>query len=103
MRRVVNVVRGRSVADAFNVLHFLPQAATHPIALTIRSAVHNLMDQNPDQRFEEDDLLVKEIKVDEGPMLKRMRPAARGRAKPIKKRMSHLTVIVQAEVQSLQA
>lgn len=98
MRRIVNVVRGQTVAEALNALHFLPHAATRPVSLTIRSAVHNLMDKHPDERFDESDLFVKEIKVDEGPVLKRIRPASRGRAHPIRKRMSHLTVTVQAEI-----
>ncbi|MCY4160107.1 MAG: 50S ribosomal protein L22 [Bacteroidetes bacterium] len=97
MRRVVNLVRGQSVAQALNALHFLPHAATRPVSLAIRSAVHNLIDQYRSERFDEEDLVVKEIKVDEGPMLKRLRPAARGRGQRIKKRMSHLTVIVQAK------
>lgn len=92
------MVRGRSVAEALNALHFLPHAATRPVSLAIRSAVHNLMDKNPDERFDENDLFVKEIKVDEGPVLKRIQPAARGRAHPIRKRMSHLTVTVEADV-----
>ena len=94
MRRVVSVIRGQTVAEALNALHFLPQAATRPIELTIRSAVHNLMDQNQDERFDEGDLFIYEIRVDEGPMFKRFRPAPRGRAHPYRKRLSHLTVVV---------
>ena len=94
MRRVVKVIRGQTVAEALNALHFLPQSATRPIELTIRSAVHNLMDQNQDERFDESDLLISEIRVDEGPMFKRFRPAPRGRAHPYRKRLSHLTVVV---------
>ncbi len=97
MRRVVNVVRGKSVADALSVLFFLPQAATRPVMLAIRSAIHNLKDQYPDERFQDADVYVKEIRVDEGPSIKRIRPVSRGRAHPISKRMSHLTVIVQSE------
>ncbi|MFQ5568774.1 MAG: 50S ribosomal protein L22 [Rhodothermales bacterium] len=94
LRRVVNVVRGQNVAEALNVLHFLPQAATRPIELTIKSAVYNLMDQYQDERFDEHDLFIHEIRVDEGPKFKRFRPAPRGRAHPYHKRLSHLTVIV---------
>ena len=94
MRRVVNVIRGQSVAEALSALHFLPQAATRPIELTIRSAVHNLMDQHQDERFDENDLFIAEIRVDEGPMFRRFRPAPRGRAHPYRKRLSHLTVVV---------
>lgn len=94
MRRVVNAIRGQSVAEALSALHFLPQAATRPIELTIRSAVHNLMDQHQDERFDENDLFIAEIRVDEGPMFRRFRPAPRGRAHPYRKRLSHLTVVV---------
>ncbi len=94
MRRVVNVVRGQNVAEALNTLHFLPQAATRPVELAIKSALYNLMDKYQDERFDESDLFIHEIRVDEGPMFKRFRPAPRGRAHPYRKRLSHLTVIV---------
>lgn len=99
MRRVVNVIRGNTVAEALSALHFLPQASTRPIELAIRSAVHNLMDQNQDERFDENDLFIHEIRVDEGPMFKRFRPAPRGRAHPYRKRLSHLTVVVRTTPQ----
>ena len=94
LRTVVNVVRGRRVADALDTLNFLPQKVTRLVKLTILSAVHNLMDQNKDERFNESELVVREIRVDEGPRLKRFRPAPRGRAHPIMKRSAHLTVVV---------
>lgn len=94
MRRVVNVVRGQNVAEAVSALTFLPQFATRPILRTIQSAVHNLIDQNPDERIDEERLVIKEIRIDEGPRFKRFRPGPRGRAHPYKKRTSHLTVIV---------
>lgn len=94
MRTVVNVVRGKRVPEALNSLNFLPQQVTMIIKTTILSAVHNLMDQNSDERFDEESLVVKEIRVDEGPMFKRFRPAPRGRAQRIRKRTSHLTVVV---------
>ena len=94
MRRVVNVVRGQNVAEALNTLHFLPQAATRPVELAIKSALYNLMDKYQDERFDENDLFIHEIRVDEGPMFRRFRPAPRGRAHPYRKRLSHLTVIV---------
>jgi large subunit ribosomal protein L22 len=94
MRAVVNVVRGKSVEEALNALNFMPHKATRPIEVTIRSAVYNLMDKYRDERFDEGDLLIREIRVDEGPQFKRYRPAPRGRAHPIRKRTSHLTVVV---------
>ena len=65
MRTVINVVRGKSVPDALSTLNFLPQQVTDTVKTTIMSAVHNLMDRNPDERFEESQLVVSEIKVDE--------------------------------------
>ena len=94
MRTVVNVVRGQRVPDAINSLNFLPQKVTDTVRRTIMSAVHNLMDQNQEERFDEEQLIVQEIRVDEGPQFKRFRPAPRGRAQPILKRTSHLTVVV---------
>ena len=94
MRPIVNIVRGKRVPDALDTLNFLPQKVTRLIKLTILSAVHNLMDNNPDERFDETELVVKEIRVDEGARLKRFRPVSRGRAHPIQKRTAHLTVVI---------
>lgn len=94
MRPVINVVRGKSVPEALNILHYLPQKVTRPVELTIQSAVYNLMDKNRDERINEEELVVREIRVDDGPMFKRHRPAARGRAHPIRRRTCHLTVVV---------
>ena len=94
MRPVANVVRGQRVPDALNSLNFLPQKVTGIVKLTIMSAVHNLMDRNREARFDETALDVSEIRVDEGPRFKRLRPVSRGRAHPILKRTAHLTVVV---------
>ena len=103
MRTIVNMVRGKTVPEAMGMLNFLPHKAATPVEQTVRSAVHNLMDQNQDQYFDEDQLVVREIRVDEGPMFKRFKAGARGRAKPIRRRTSHLTVVVglQEEQQEL--
>lgn len=93
MRRVINLVRGRSVPEAAAILDYMPQRVTEVIEKTIRSAVYNLMDKH-DARFDEGELVVKEIRADEGPAFKRYQPRARGRAAPIRKRTTHLTVIV---------
>lgn len=96
MRPVVNVIRGKRVAEALDILNFMPQKATRQVRLAIESAVHNLMDKFQDERFDEANLVVTEVRVDEGPQIKRYRPAPRGRAQPIIKRSSHLTVVVSA-------
>lgn len=97
MRSVVNVVRGKKVAEALNILHYLPQKATRPVELAIQSAVYNLINRYKDERIDEDAIIVREIRIDEGPMFKRFQPAPRGRAHPIKKRTSHVTVVVGTE------
>jgi large subunit ribosomal protein L22 len=95
MRIVADQVRGKGVAEALNVLHYLPQKAATPIEKTIQSAVANLFDQS-DAAVNEEVLYVREIFVDEAPFFKRFRPVSRGRAHRIKKRNSHLTVVVAA-------
>lgn len=97
MRIVADKVRGKSVTEAFNMLHYLPQKAATPIEKTIKSAVANLFDQ-ADGPVEEEGLFVSQIFVDEAPFFKRFRPISRGRAHRIKKRNSHLTVVVAQRV-----
>lgn len=103
MRIVADVVRGKKVQDALTTLHFLPQKAARPIELTIQSAVANLFDQNQDERVDESSLVVREIMVDEAPFFKRYRPVSRGRAHPILKRSSHLTVVVGTAPEAAEA
>lgn len=96
MRRVINVVRGRSVPEAVAILDYMPQKVTGVIEKTIRSAVYNLMDQY-DERFDEGALQLKEIRADEGPTFNRWQARARGRAAPIRKRTTHLTVVIEVQ------
>jgi len=94
MRTVVNVVRGKRVPEALDILNFLPQKVTRIVKLTVLSAVHNLIDSNRDERINEENLVISEIRVDGGPAFKRFRPVSRGRAHPFLKRTCHLTVVV---------
>ncbi len=96
MRRVINLVRDRSVPEAVAILDYMPQKVTGVVEKTIRSAVYNLMDQN-DERFDEGALKLKEIQADEGPTFQRHQARARGRAAPIRKRTTHLKVVVAVE------
>lgn len=91
VRQVVGTVKGKPVESGMNMLKFMPQKAAQMVEKVVRSAVANA-DQNPD--IDVDALVIKNIIVDEGPMLKRFRPRARGRATRILKRTSHITVIV---------
>ncbi|MFB6249374.1 MAG: 50S ribosomal protein L22 [Salinibacter sp.] len=94
MRRVINLVRERSVPEAVAILDYMPQKVTGVIEKTVRSAVYNLMDQY-DERFDEGALQLREIRADEGPTFERFNARARGRAAPIRKRTTHLTVVIE--------
>ena len=84
------------VADALEVLALLPQAAAVPVYKTVKSALANAEEN---YALEAEDMIIAEIKIDEGPRLRRARYGARGRFKPIKKRMSHITVLLEEEIE----
>ena len=91
-RLVADTVRGLPVEDALNVLAFTPKKAAELIRKVLVSAVANA-EQLPG--IDVDSLVVKRVQVDGGPMLKRIRPRAMGRAYRIRKRTSHITVVVE--------
>ncbi len=97
VRLVVNAVRGESVANALKKLKFINKAATKPVAKVIKSAAANLRDKYEDERFDDEDLKIDEIVVNEGATLKRMQPRAMGRANVIRKRTCHIRVVVAKE------
>ena len=88
-RRVVNLIRGRSAADAASILQFAPQAASEPVAKLLASAVANAENN---QGLDPESLIVDKVYVNEGPTLKRFQPRAQGRAFRIRKRTSHITI-----------
>jgi large subunit ribosomal protein L22 len=90
-RRVVDLIRGRSVADAAAILKFSPQAASEPVAKLLASAVANAENNHG---LDPQTLVVQTAFVDEGPTLKRFQPRAQGRAFRIRKRTSHITLVV---------
>lgn len=92
-RRVINLVRGKSVEEALDILRWAPQQASEPVAKVIASAAANA--QNNDG-LDPATLVVATITADEGPTAKRIRPRAQGRAYRIRKRTSHITVIVES-------
>ena len=91
VRPVVDLVRGKPVQQALAVLRNMPHKAAAEVARTIQSAAANAENN---YRMAPEELIVKTIFADEGPALKRMVPRARGRANVIRKRSSHITVIV---------
>ena len=94
VRRVIELIKGRSAADALAVLRFAPQAASEPVAKVLASAVANAENN---LQLDPDTLWVKNAYADEGPTLKRIRPRAQGRAYRIRKRTSHITVEVESQ------
>ena len=92
-RRVIDIVRGMPVQDALDILRFQPQAASEPIAKVIASAAANAENN---KQLDPASLFISSAYVDEGPTLKRFRPRAQGRAFRIRKRTSHITVVVES-------
>lgn len=92
-RRVINLVRGKSVEQALDILRWAPQAASEPLAKVIASAAANA--QNNDG-LDPATLVVATVYADEGPTAKRIRPRAQGRAYRIRKRTTHITVVVES-------
>ena len=93
MRRVVDLVRGEHVLEARRILRFSPLAASRDVEKLLNSAVANA-EQKPGVIA--DNLLVSRAWVDEGPTLKRFRPRAYGRAAKVRKRTSHVTLVVRS-------
>ncbi|MEE8549926.1 MAG: 50S ribosomal protein L22 [Gemmatimonadota bacterium] len=96
MRLVVEQIRGKDVNQAYGLLQFSGKRAAQVVEKTLRSAVANALYRAEDQgeRLDADELYVKRAFVDEGATLKRWRARAMGRATPILKRTSHVTVVV---------
>jgi large subunit ribosomal protein L22 len=92
MRLLMDQVRGRKIEEAIDILSFAPQRGAHILKKLINSAVANA-EQNSD--VDVDSLHIKRVYADEGPTLKRWMPRALGRASKIRKRTSHLTVILE--------
>ena len=96
MRLVADLVRGEKVEHALNILKFNQKEASGRLEKLLMSAIANWQSKNEEANIEEAELVVKEIKVDSGSMLKRLRPAPQGRAHRIRKRSNHVTIVVGA-------
>jgi large subunit ribosomal protein L22 len=89
-RLIANMIKGLAVNEAEAQLLLSPRKSSEPILKLLRSAVANGKQKN----IQQDNLFIKEIRVDQGPMLKRFMPRAQGRATPIQKKTSHITLIL---------
>ena len=98
MRLVADQVRGEDVNRALDILKFSPKEASHRLEKLILSAISNWQTKNEGVRIEDSSLYVKEIFVDSGRVLKRLRPAPQGRAHRIRKRSNHVTVVLDSAI-----
>lgn len=91
VRQVVDLIRGKGVGEAFAILKFTPNVSAVAVEKVLKSAVANAEHNN---ELTADNLVVKEVFVDQGPTLKRFSARAMGRADQIRKRSSHITIVV---------
>ena len=94
MRLVADLIRGEKVNKALNILKFSNKEASIRLEKLLLSAIANWQAKNEDASLEDADLFVKEVRVDGGRMLKRLRPAPQGRAHRIRKRSNHVTLVL---------
>ncbi len=98
MRLVVDMIRGKEVNTALNILKFTSKEASIRVEKLLLSAIANWQAKNEGVRLEEANLFVKEIFVDQGKQLKRIRTAPQGRAHRIRKHSNHVTVVLDSAV-----
>jgi large subunit ribosomal protein L22 len=99
VRRVVALIKGKNVEEALNILSFVPKYAAKYLEKTLKSASANAINQEGTAKLKAEDLYIKKIFVDGGPIMKRIRPASMGRAFRIRKRTNHLTIVVSDEIE----
>ena len=99
VRLIVDLVRGKKVEEALNILRFTKKSAAKDLEKLLRSAVANA--ENKEGGADVDELVVSKIYVNEGPREKRVQPAPMGRAYRIQKRKAHVTVHVSDEVKAV--
>jgi large subunit ribosomal protein L22 len=94
MRLVADLIRGQKVEKALAILRFNSKEASRKLEKLLLSALANWQAKNEEGNLEDADLVVSEIRVDSGTMLKRLRPAPQGRAHRIRKRSNHVTLVL---------
>jgi large subunit ribosomal protein L22 len=101
VRLVADLIRGRNVQEAVNILHLTNKHAAKPLEKLLKSAIANA--ENRDEPMDVDRLFVKEVFVDPGPSMKRIRPAPMGRAFRVQHRQSHVTIKLDTRKQGANA
>ena len=96
MRLVADLIRGLRIEKALAILEFSQKEASRKVIKLLLSAIDNWQSKNEEADIEQADLIIKEIRVDNGSMLKRLRPAPQGRAHRIRKRSNHVTLVLES-------
>jgi large subunit ribosomal protein L22 len=96
MRLLANMIRGQEVNRALDLLRFNTKEASKKMEKLLLSAISNWQSKNEQSRLEDSRLVVKEVFVDQGRTLKRLRPAPQGRAYRIRKRSNHITIVIDS-------
>lgn len=97
LRRVASLIKGRNYVDAKYILNYTPKAASKALMATMNSAASNAISQEGSAKMKVENLYVKDIWIDGGPILKRIRPVGMGRAYRIRKRMAHINIVLAEE------
>ena len=96
MRLIADLIRGKKVDLALNTLKFDSKVGSKRLEKLLLSAISNWQEKNKDDKIEDANLFIKEIYVNGGKMIKRMRPAPQGRAHRIRKRSNHVTIVLDS-------
>ncbi|MEL0009762.1 MAG: 50S ribosomal protein L22, partial [Flammeovirgaceae bacterium] len=96
MRLIADLIRGMDVDLALNTLKFDAKIGSKRMEKLVLSAISNWQEKNKDQKIEDADIFIKEIFVNGGKMIKRLRPAPQGRAHRIRKRSNHVTIVLDS-------
>ena len=96
MRLIADLIRGMDIDLALNTLKFDAKIGSKRMEKLVLSAISNWQEKNKDQKIEDADLFIKEIFVNGGKMIKRLRPAPQGRAHRIRKRSNHVTIVLDS-------
>lgn len=97
LRRVASLIKGRNYVDAKYILNYTPKAASKALMATMNSAASNAISQEGSAKMKVENLYVKDIWIDGGPILKRIRPVGMGRAYRIRKRTAHINIVLTEE------
>jgi len=102
IRRVAALIKGREYIDAKGILTFMPKAASQVLLAAMKSAAANAISKEGSARIKVENLYVKDVQINGGPILKRIRPVAMGRAYRIRKRTSHVNIVLAEKELSTQ-